>query len=100
MMSKLTNIMASAAIALMPVNPLMADTASLQSDPVAEAWEPATQLELDEARGGYFWVVGAGGTAIRLCLSNSKACQATGVFVAKNLVSAKSWACKKYGRFC
>jgi hypothetical protein len=100
MMSKLTTLIACAAIALTPLSPLMAETASSPGDPVAESWAPATQAELDEARGGYFWVVGAGGTAIRLCLSNSRACQATGVFVAKNLVSAKSWACKKYGRFC
>lgn len=100
MVRTLTTLVASAAIALTPLSPLMAQVANSSGDPVAEAWAPATQAELEEARGGYFWVVGAGGTAIRLCLSNSKACQATGVFVAKSLASAKSWTCKKYRRFC
>lgn len=95
-----TALVASAVIALTPLSPLMARTAGPAGDPVAEAWAPATQAELDEARGGYFWVVGAGGTAIRLCTQNYRACQSGALFVANSLISAKRWACAKYRRFC
>ena len=46
-------MIASAAVALAPASPLLADAgAAKDTDTIAKAWVPATQAEKVEARGG------------------------------------------------
>lgn len=110
MKHKVTAIAVSAAIALTPISPLLAQSDSIATDAVAESWIPATQDEQEEARGGVAWVVAWAGAAqasalvIRYCGgSRVEACVGAVkgvIYVSKNYKDVTRWTCKKFRRFC
>lgn len=103
MKHKVTTLVASAAIALAPMSPLLAQSEPVNaSDSVAEVWVPATQAEQEEARGGGKWIVTAG-KAIKYCSGSGRGfltCMQDAVFAAESVKAVRSWTCKKWRKFC
>lgn len=81
-----------------------------QPTAVAEALSPAeaelaTDEELQQARGGWVWVVVIAGArasqiAIRMCASKTDSCARGAAAVFTSASAARRWVCNRYGRFC
>jgi hypothetical protein len=68
-------------------------------------WIPANDAEIDEATGGWFWVVVVGGLratnfVIKTCGKDIRACTGAGQMVFNSASAARNWVCRKYGRLC
>lgn len=84
----------------------LATPAIAQAPPVeATVASPATDAELEQARGGLVWAVvlvglRAGQVAIRICGSRADSCVRGAAAVFTSAAAARQWACRRYGRFC
>lgn len=66
---------------------------------------PATDAELEQARGGLVWAVvlvglRAGQVTIRVCGSRSGSCVRGAAAVFTSARAARQWACRRHRRFC
>lgn len=102
MQHKVTALAVSAAIALAPISPLLAQTANAAGNSAASIWVPATLGEQEAARGGNRIIVTAAGV-IKYCSGSGRGfftCMQDAVFVAESIKKARAWTCKRWRKFC
>lgn len=109
MRSKITAVVAAAALAITSFSTVMPTPAMADGNAIISQYGlPATTAEMDDARGGWVWVVALVGAkvAIKACkskaLSTQCAAAAGGVAIRTygTIAGARAFACNRWGRFC